>query len=272
MSRSLLLSLLCVQACTSAPSGQLHPLGSATTTVAQPLKVAVLFDGSQSMSVTDPTGARIAALLDLLQSLPQDGSVSVQVGVFTADAVFWQLPTGFQALSTVTAADRQTLAQSVLDFVVPADAPNRDSTSFVSPLNGAYDLISADLDCASTYSVILVSDGSPTTDEDSQLLCGTTLTRFQALGQQSAGVHVNTAFVFEPGQPFTGAGCTYDPGTGCSIIAPTCLQSQVAADAARLERMAGLGNGTFVEFSGSTPVTFTALVPSTPASSNACGP
>ena len=64
---------------------------------------------------------------------------------------------------------------------MPRNNPNRDSTDFVKPLADIYALISTDIadtraltaatETRARYSVIFLSDGHPTNNQDDELLC-----------------------------------------------------------------------------------------------------
>lgn len=270
------LPLLVLAACFSPPAEQL-PKPDDTARVLEgelcaapvaerPVKVLIALDASQSLKVTDPNGSRAAALTALFDALPQGVDVSIAVVAFTGSTSGWLLAPHlpqFHRLDDVTAAERTALPQRLLGFTPPN--PN-ESTDFVKPLGDIYSVISRDIGEARSaravpalYSILFVSDGSPTNNQDDELLCGDAITRMRALGAFTADVRLSTAFVFSPtvvaspcGQPpVGGAVCrlpVFPPGT--------CASEVIATNLARLERMAELGSGKFSAFVANTPVDF----------------
>ncbi|MFN0063863.1 MAG: VWA domain-containing protein, partial [Myxococcaceae bacterium] len=85
-----------------------------TNEVRRPIKIAIAMDASQSMQVSDPFGARAQAVVDLINSLPNEPEVYISVLLFagftttylTRDTFGNQ---GFQQVSAMTPADRINL-------------------------------------------------------------------------------------------------------------------------------------------------------------------
>ena len=98
------------------------------------------------------------------------------------------------------------LWQRVLNFAVPGATVNRDSTDFVKPLSDIYSLINRDIaenriaqgndETRARYSVIFLSDGQPTRNQDDELLCGDAVRRIRQLKDLADDVKVNTVHVF----------------------------------------------------------------------------
>src|SRR6185503_16415751 len=171
---------------------------------------------------------------------------------------------------------KQNLIGRLLNFVNPAvNDPNRDSTDFLKALSEIYAMINKDIaesrndtiNAAETrgrYSVIFLSDGHPTNNQDDEVLCGDAVTRIRQLKDLAEDVRFNSVFVFTPLQPVSSA-CDltgYIPpagGSGCRIAqipGGACQMLMVNQDSERLERMAALGGGDFRDFRNNEPVNF----------------
>ncbi|MFT3706125.1 MAG: VWA domain-containing protein [Archangium sp.] len=233
--------------------------------VTSPVKLIIALDATQSMSVTDPNGTRASAVVSLLDSLPQDPSMSVAVMLFRDTSTSWLTRSGnaeFDAITDLTAADRTLLAQRILNFT----SPGSDATDFVTPLSNIYQLLVRDMsqhvgadETRARYAVIFVSDGAPTVNQDDQLVCGDAVARIAALSDLADEVRFHTVHVFQP--PLSAcaadAGVIMDPACGfAQLPMGTCPKTIVDQNARRLERMAELGGGTFHDFRDNTPVTF----------------
>lgn len=247
--------------------------------IVRPIKILLAMDASQSMNVTDPDGTRARALIELLDTLPEDPEIHVAVMLFAGSTSAFLTRSGnpeFEQLVSLTSADRLALVERLLNFTNPSTDPNRDSTDFVKPLADIYALINRDIaetrlnatgpgaEARARYSVIFLSDGHPTNNQDDELLCGDAVVRIRQLKDLADDVRVNTVHVFNPIQPLTTA-CDlsgYTPPAGGStckfpvIPASACPMLIVNQDAERLERMARLGGGEFRDFRNHEPINF----------------
>lgn len=251
----------------------------ATNEVVRPIKILIAMDASQSMRVTDPDGTRAQAVVDLLDSLPQEKEVSIVVMLFAGSTTAFLTRTGlqqFEAITDFTPADRQLLRQRILNFATPGNAANRDSTDFVKPLSDIYALMNRDLSntrlmmqgdaSRPRYSVIFLSDGEPTDNQDLELLCGDAVRRIRQLKDLADDVRFNTVHVFVPATPIASSFCDFDggvslPAGGSACQLPTlpsgtCPLLIVSQNAERLKQMAALGGGDFRDFRNNEPVNF----------------
>ncbi|MFY0525373.1 VWA domain-containing protein [Archangium gephyra] len=249
-----------------ALEGQVCTLGS--NQVVRPIKLVVALDASQSMNVSDPDGTRATALVELIDSLPQDDEVELAVMVFAGSTTAYltqsgtppAVEDGFVRVSELDSNERLNLVQRLLTFRNPDTAPNRDATDFVKPLADIYALINRDISLSrlepggaealaqARYSVIFLSDGKPTTDQDEELLNGDAVVRIRQLADLVEDVRVNTVHVFQPLQPVSTV-CDLTGDGGC----PMLLINQ---NAERLSRMAELGGGNFRDFRNDEPINF----------------
>lgn len=233
--------------------------------VTSPVKLLIAIDATQSMAVTDPNGTRATAVVNVLDTLPQDPSMSVAVMVFRDSTSAFLTRSGrieFEPITDFTPADRTLLAQRILNFTGPAG----DATDFVKPLSDIYQLLVRDIsehvgadETRARYEVIFVSDGAPTIDQDDQLVCGDAVARIAALNDLTDQVRFHTVHVFEPTLTACAgdAGVVMDPACGfAQLPMGTCPKTVVDQNARRLERMAELGGGTFHDFRDNTPVSF----------------
>lgn len=262
---------------TVAIEGDFCTLG--TNEIVRPIKILLMMDGSQSMNVTDPDGTRAKAMLQLFDALPNEKEVYVSVMLFAGSTSAFLIKTGaaeFHRVVDLTSADRLQVAQRLLNFVNTSNDPNRDATDFVKPLADAYALINRDIansrlnatgaaaEARARYSVVFLSDGHPTNNQDDELLCGDAVTRVRQLRDLAEDVRVNTVHVFNPVQPLSSV-CdlsNYTPpagGTACRIppVPPgACPLLLINQDAERLEKMAELGGGDFRDFRNNEPINF----------------
>ncbi|MCP3138989.1 VWA domain-containing protein [Pyxidicoccus xibeiensis] len=237
-----------------------------TNEVVRPIKLVVAMDASQSMRVSDPDGARATALVELIQNLPRDPEVYLAVVLFAGSttAFLTQVPgnppeDGFVQLSTLDEATLRRMTEQLLTFRNPDNSPNRDSTDFVKPLSDIYSLINTDIArsrlepggaqalAQARYSVIFLSDGKPTNDQDDELIQGDAVVRIRQLRDLVEDVRVNTVHVFNPTQPV--GGCDIASDGGCPLLL-------INQNADRLEQMAALGGGNFRDFRNNEPINF----------------
>jgi hypothetical protein len=244
--------------------GRFCTLGS--NEVVRPIKLVVAMDASQSMRVSDPDGTRATALVNLIDNLPRDPEVSIAVVLFAGSTTAFLTQTpgdppqdGFVQVSALDDAARRRLTEQLLTFRNPDNSPNRDSTDFVKPLSDIYSLINTDIArsrlnpggaqalAQARYSVIFLSDGKPTNDQDDELIQGDAVVRIRQLRDLVEDVRVNTVHVFNPSQPVGGCDITGDGGCPLLII---------NQNAERLEQMANLGGGNFRDFRNNEPINF----------------
>ncbi len=245
--------------------------------VVRPIKILLALDGSQSMAVTDPDGTRARAVIELFENLPNDPEVYVAVMVFAGSVTAFLTTTGrpeFERLVDLDQNERNILIDRLLNFTTPT--PNRDATDFVKALADIYAMLSRDINSSrqnataqgaesrGRYSVIFLSDGHPTQNQDDELLCGDAVTRIRQLRDLVEDVRFNTVHVFNPVQPLSSA-CdlsSYTPppvSSSCRFpsLAPTaCPMLLINQDAERLARMAELGGGDFRDFRNNEPINF----------------
>jgi hypothetical protein len=235
--------------------------GLGANDVIEPIKILVAMDASQSMKVTDPNGDRATALVQLLQSLPQEPEVYISVLLFAGSTSVWLTNNntqGFVPLISLTPADQLLLQQEILNYTNPDS--NRDSTDFVKPLSDIYAAINQDIATAALdpdyeeakarYSVIFLSDGHPTFQQDEELIEGDAVTRIRDLRDLAEDVRFNTVHVFNPTQPVSSVcDLSGDAGTGCPLLI-------INQDAERLEKMAELGGGDFRDFRNHEPINY----------------
>ncbi len=256
------------QFCTPAPND-----------VVRPIKIVLAMDASLSMNITDPDGSRAKAVVELLNNLPQEREVYFTVLLFAGSTSAWLTKSGFNVFERVvdySDDDKTQLAQRILNYVNTSTLPNRDSTDFIKPLDDIYALISADIGAAramgatdetrARYSVIFLSDGQPTINQDDELLCGDTVRRLRDLSAGADDVTFNAVHVFIPNQPIASTNCTFDGGinvpvngSDCRIpnLPPgTCPLLIINQDSERLQKMAALGGGNFRDFRNNEPINF----------------
>jgi hypothetical protein len=261
----------------------------------RPIKIALLMDASQSMRVTDPMGQRALAMIELMDNLPQDPEVYITVLTFAGSTSGWlianaqggQIPEFHPlvdnprttAIEGISRQERLNVMQRLLNFSASGAAamgnPNRDSTDFVKPLADIYSLIAKDIgdtralqgmETRARYSVIFLSDGHPTNNQDDELLCMDAVTRIRQLKDLADDVKVNTVHVFNPVQPVTSTICNLDGGMVSGGGGPVCRLPVLPAgacpllivnqDAERLEKMAELGGGDFRDFRNGEKINF----------------
>lgn len=247
--------------------------------VVRPIKIVIAMDASQSMKVTDPNGSRAQAALDLIDSLPQEPEISFVVLLFAGSTSAWLSKSGedeFDRVIDFSPAERNLLRQRILNFTAPGGGANRDSTDFVKPLSDIYALINEDIaltrlmqmndETRARYSVIFLSDGQPTTNQDDELLCGDAVRRIRQLRDLADDVRVNTVHVFTPTQPIASTACSFDAGVTIPVAGAVCGIPElppgacpllvVNNNAERLNQMATLGGGDFRDFRNNEPINF----------------
>jgi hypothetical protein len=250
----------------------------ATAQVVRPVKVFIAMDASQSMKVTDPDGSRANATVALLDSLPNEKEVEFVVMLFAGSTTAYLTKDNLQHFERVvdySPNDKLLLRQRILNFAVSGNTANRDSTDFVKPLSSIYSLINNDIsngrlsptneDVRARYSVIFLSDGHPTNNQDDELLCGDAVRRIRQLKILADDVTVNMVHVFLPRQPLATTTCDLDGGTAVAggsacrlpILPPSaCPLLLINTDAERLNKMAMIGGGDFRDFRNNEPINF----------------
>lgn len=239
--------------------------------VVRPIKIVVAMDASQSMNVSDPDGTRATALVELIESLPNDPEVYIAVMVFAGSTTAYLTQSGtppedgFVQVASLSESERQRLTSRLLTFRNPDNSPNRDSTDFVKPLADIYSLINNDIArsrqdpaqaealAQARYSVIFLSDGRPSNDQDDELIDGDAVVRIRHLSDLVEDVRVNTVHVFNPTQPVSSVCDLFeDGGTGDG----GCPMLYINQNADRLEKMAARGGGNFRDFRNNEPINF----------------
>lgn len=240
-----------------------------TNQVVRPLKILMMMDATSSMKVSDPDGSRARALINLMQTLPNDPEIYISVMLFAgSSSVFLtrnSLPS-FDRLVSLTEAERLRIVTRLLTFTTGGD-PNADATDFVKPLADAFALINGDIgstgidptrsDAASRarYSIIFLSDGHPTFNQDDELLRGDAVRRIRQLRELAEEVQLNTVHVFNPEQPLPP--CVFSPDAGTPDGGTyRCPRLIIAQDVDRLTQMAALGGGQFRDFENHEPINF----------------
>jgi hypothetical protein len=234
-----------------------------------PRRILVMFDGTSSLSVTDPNAMRLEALRALLTAHAGDPSMSVGVMAFSGTSTAWfsSATPDFVPMTSLGTSERNTLVARLAAYSSSPDAG--DFSDFVRALGDAYVAISADVSRqqGADYAVIFLSDGRPTNNQDDQLLCGDSVKRIRELRLSGAGdVRLHTVHVF---MPLAAPTCSGDAGwmAGSACAVPVvgnpgeCPAAEVDADATRLRQMSVVGGGEFRDFRGQGAVTFTGLVP-----------
>jgi len=237
----------------------------ATSDVIRPIKLLFAMDTSQSMVATDPNGTRARALVELLDSFPED-TLEVEVGILLfAGNTTWLTNgghSGFVRVSEIDSAERDRIAATILSYAYAGginEGPNRDTTDFVMPLDEIFATISADIaehrgttgqDATdqARYHVVFLSDGHPQVIQDGDI--DVRCPAIRGLHTEAGDVTLNTVFVFSPDQTIP---------TSCSPDAGYCQAEVVEADSARLRRMADLGGGEFRSFRNGEPINFLSL-------------
>ncbi len=240
-----------------------------TGAVERPLKLLFAMDTSLSMALNDPLGTRATALVNLLKSMPSnDPSIYVGVMLFAGD-VAWLTHGGTRGFDRLTDMNDQVFDQLVGNIQRYASAggaggANRDTTTFVSPLNEINATISEDITLTmaqnagtgtaadqTRYEIIFLSDGHPYSDEDAQIPDRCIAIRGHSL--ETGGVRLNTVHVFNPEQPIPTSCLQDDAG---QLHLDTCQAYLVQQDAWRLQNMADLGGGEFRDFRNGEPINF----------------
>jgi hypothetical protein len=251
--------------------------------VVRPIKILIAMDASQSMSVTDPDGSRARAAVQLMDALPQDPEIYLAVMLFAGSTSAWLTRNNqpnFEQVISYTTQDKANLQQGILNFTNPSTMANRDSTDFVKPLADIYAMVSRDIattrlaalssgkEARARYSIIFLSDGQPTQNQDLELLCQDAVSRIRALKDLAEDVRVNTVHVFRPTQPIASSNCDIDggyvppvgPSAACGdlfLLPPgACPLLIINTNALRLEKMAAKGGGDFRDFRNNEPINF----------------
>ncbi len=204
--------------------------------VVRPIKILIAMDASQSMRVSDPDGTRAQATVDLIDSLPTDSEIFIAVMVFAGSTPQMLTTSGldeFEPLERYTEAEKLRLKSRILAYKSAGTDPDRDATDFVKPLAQIYSLVNRDIantrvmnrgsETRGRYSVIFLSDGQPTRNQDDELLCGDAVRRIRQLKDLADDVKVNTVNVFVPDQPVASSLCEFDGGVSVPAGGSSCL-------------------------------------------------
>ncbi len=252
--------------------GQFCTLGP--NDVLSPVKVMFVMDGSGSMNVSDPTNSRGQAMIDLLNTFPQnDPNVYFTIMVFGGQITRFLTKSAqpqFDQLVNYSAQDLEQIAANLYEFSAAYgpqggsnNTQNVGSTDFIKPLDDIFTVIATDISqslnadggvgaAPPRYSIIFLSDGSPTFDEDNVIPGAVERIRDLASPLQPYGdVRFNAVHVFDPATPIA-QGCVVTDGGG----AGACPQLTIDQDAERLANMAALGGGQFRDFQNNEPIDF----------------
>ncbi|MHB8417922.1 MAG: vWA domain-containing protein [Myxococcales bacterium] len=248
--------------------GQFCTLGP--NDVLSPVKIMFVMDGSGSMDVSDPQNTRGQAMINLLNSFPQnDPNVYFTAMVFSGQITKFVTKSAqpqFDQLMTYSQQDLETIAAQIYQYSSPngpQNSQNVGSTDFVKPLDDVFTVIATDISkslnasgsvgsAPPRYSVIFLSDGAPTFDEDNVIPGAVQRIRDLASQLQPYGdVRFDTVHVFDPATPIA-QGCIVTDGGGLG----SCPQLGIDQDAERLSNMAALGGGEFRDFENNEPINF----------------
>ncbi len=241
--------------------------------VLSPVKVMFIMDGSGSMDVSDPANTRGQAMINLLNQFPQnDPNVYFTLMVFSGQVTKFltksQAPQ-FDQLMNYTQQDLDQVAANLYQYSAIGGAgtsQNVGSTDFIKPLDDAFTVIATDISktlntdggvgsAPPRYSVIFLSDGAPTFNEDA-VIPGA-VQRIADLSTQLLPygyVRFNNVHVFNPATP-SAQGCVVTADGGTS----GCPQLTIDQDAQRLQNMAQIGGGQFRDFQNNEPINFLAF-------------
>lgn len=235
-----------------------------TTELSRPIKLLFAMDTSESMAATDPDGTRARALVDLLDALPDSPEIELGVLLFAGDTVWLTNGgvSGFQPVQSLTAADRDRLAATILSYAYAGavGGPNRDTTDFVKPLDEILATISADISAGrqqaaassldperSRYEVIFLSDGHPREGDQQDAEIFLRCRMIRAMQADAGDVTLHTVHVFSPAQAIP---------TYCAPDAGVCQAQMIEEDSRRLAQMAAAGGGEFRSFRNGQPINF----------------
>ena len=169
---------------------------------------------------------------------------------------------GYVRVTTLT--DRSASASTARSSTSGTRRPNRDSTDFVKPLADIYaahhprhrqrrlNAAQVRADARARYSVIFLSDGHPTNNQDDELLYGDAVTRIRQLQDPGGRRAVQHRARLQPGPAGDRTRLRSRPpdaGVGCPMLI-------INQDAERLEKMAELGGGDFRDFRNNEPINF----------------
>jgi hypothetical protein len=253
--------------------GQFCTLGP--NDVNSPVKIFFAMDGSGSMNVSDPTDSRGQAMINLLNSFQQnDPEIFFTVMVFSGQITKFVTKSAapqFDQLDTYTQADLQNIAEEIFEYsnssgmAGAGQGQDVGSTDFIKPLQDIYTVIATDITSSLNtqgevsssapprYTVIFLSDGAPTFDEDNVIPDAVQrIYDLSSLVSPYGYVTFNTVHVFDPATPIA-AGCVVTTGVNATV---GCPQLTIAQDAERLANMAALGGGEFRDFENNEPINF----------------
>lgn len=244
--------------------------------VVSPIKILFVMDSSGSMRKSDPSGQRASAIANLIQTLPPDPNIYFAVMVFSGFDTRFFTKSGnavFDPITTYSAADLDALVNKILIYQnTSATGPNSGNTDFVKPLDTGYQMLVDDIVksenvpdagiqfAPARYSIIFLSDGSPTQPQDPDIAQAITElvglapppTPGQPLQNAANGlaesVTLNTVHVSPP------AGSACNTNTDAGILGCAALLFQ--QDAQRLAHMASLGNGQFRDFANGESINY----------------
>lgn len=241
----------------------------------RPIKILIAMDASQSMTINDPDNSRAVALIELLRSLPSEREIEFAVMVFADTTTAWLTKSGeneFEKVIDYDQGDLDILHQKIVR--AGTSTTQRGATDFEKPISQLYQMINTDIfrgrgRAPARYSVIFLTDGHPTLNQDNVLVCDTgdppnVVSLIRRLRESADDVQFHTVHVFRPTQPVDSSRCNQPAAaprgqTECNLgdLPPdSCPLLIINQDVERLTAMAKLGGGTFRDFRNNEPINF----------------
>lgn len=240
----------------------------------RPIKILIALDASQSMAINDPDHSRAQAVVELLRSMPNEREIEFAVMVFADTTTAWLTKSGeneFEKVIDYDQGDLDILQQKIIR--AGTSTTQRGATDFEKPISQLYQMINTDIFRGrgrgpARYSVIFLTDGHPTINQDNVLLCDgeppNVVSLLRRLRENADDVQFHTVHVFRPTQEVDSSKCDQPQpppvaNDGCSLTSvpsDSCPLVIINEDVERLTRMAKLGGGTFRDFRNNEPVNF----------------
>ncbi len=240
----------------------------------RPINILIALDASQSMAISDPDNSRAEAVIELLRSLPNEREIEFAVMVFADTTTAWLSKSGeneFEKVIDYDQGDLDILHQKIVRS--GTSTTQRGATDFEKPISQLYQMINTDIFRSrgrgpARYSVIFLTDGHPTINQDNVLICDgeppNAVKLLRRLRENADDVQFHTVHVFRPTQPVDSSKCNQpappaSTQNGCvlaSLPSDSCPLVIINQDIERLTRMAKLGGGTFRDFRNNERVNF----------------
>lgn len=240
----------------------------------RPIKILIAMDASQSMTISDPDNSRATAVLQLLRSLPAEREVEFAVMVFADTTTAWLTKSGqneFEKVIDYDEGDLDILNQKIVRS--GTSTTQRGATDFQKPISQLYQMINTDIfrgrgRAPARYSVIFLTDGHPTVNQDDVLLCDgdppNLPKQVRRLREAADDVQFHTVHVFRPTQPIDSSKCNQPAPpppsqADCRIRdlpSDSCPLLIINQNIERLQIMARYGGGTFRDFRNDEPINF----------------